>query len=183
MGRSAVKVIIFLGLLCLQFTKVTAADMSTTKRVAKNEWSATTLAFSNRDTANDQNTNVLFNVSGLKPGGYQVRTVRVKNDGAMKFGYSLKTEMTGGDENLCNNLEIKILENWQTKFDGAMKNLNLGGQVENAGSEDWIISLGLTNNDPSLSGKTCGFNLHFKTNTNGLSDEKKVESTVSSGSW
>ena len=175
--------IFFLGFLSLTFTKVTAADMSTTKTVAQNEWSVTTLAISSRDTASDQSTNVLFNISGLKPSGYQVRSVRVQNDGAMNTNYILSAEVTGGDKALCDNLEIKILKDWQVKYDGNLINLGISGQVVSLLNEDWVMVVGLNNKDKNLIDKTCIFNLWFKTNTNGLSDKKKVESTVSSGTW
>lgn len=183
MWRSVLRIVFFLGLLNLTFTKVTAADMSTTKTVAQNEWSVTTLAISSRDTASDQGTNVLFNISALKPGGYQVRSVRIQNDGAMNTAYNLSAEVTGGDKALCDNLDIKILKDWQVKYDGNLINLELNGQVANSSSEDWVMVVGLNNKDKNLIDKTCSFNLWFKTNTNGLSDKKKVESTVSSGTW
>lgn len=183
MWRSALKISVFFVLLNLLFTSTTDADMIVSKEIAKNEWAATTLDFSSRDTASGANTNLLFNTSGIRPGGFQIKAIRVQKDGVMSFDYQLSAEITGGDASFCGSLSMTILENWQKKYSGKLSELKVERKMEESGQNDWVLVLNFDSNDQALKNKSCNFNFVFKTKNTGFSDEEKVENQVNSGSW
>jgi hypothetical protein len=60
----------------------TNADFVFKKTIKNNQFSATTLDFSQLKTSNNSTVENLFNINGILPGGYQVNTLRIKNQGA-----------------------------------------------------------------------------------------------------
>ena len=183
MFLSGIKILLFLLILSLLFARTTDADMIVSREITMNEWSATTLEFSSRDTATGASTNLLFNVSGLKPGGFQVKAIRVQKDGKMNFDYVASTEIIGGDLAFCANLTITILENWQKKFSGKLSDLNIERKMTESGQNDWFFVISLDSNDSELKNKSCDFKFLFKTTGTGFKDEKSVENQISSGGW
>jgi len=183
MWRSALKILFFLFIMNLVFTGTTDADMIVTKEITQNEWSATTLEFSGRDTASGTATNLLFNTVGIRPGGYQIKAIRLQKDGKMDFDYDITSRITAGDPLFCSNLSITIMENWQKKYYGKIDSMSVTRKMEESGKNDWVIILSLDSNDSQNSNKSCSFDLIFKTNGTGFSDIKSVENQVSSGDW
>lgn len=174
--------IVFFGLmLCLLFTQTTDADMIVSKEIQSNQLQATTLDFSNRDTASSTKTNLLFNISGIRPGGYQVRAIRVQKDGKMDFNYELSAEIKSGDSVFCNKLVLTILENWQKKYEGKLVETKMVREMGQSGQNDWVLVVQMPDNITDWQNKNCGFDLVFKTLGKGFNNESKVENQVSSG--
>lgn len=183
MLQSVFKMLFFLIMLSFLFTGTTDADMIVNKEIQQNEWSATTLEFSGRDTVTGTNTNLLFNIAGILPGGFQIKAIRMKKDGRMDFDYVVSAEITGGDQTFCTSLNITILDNWQKKYSGKLENLLAEKKMEESGQNDWVFVISLDSKDVTIKNKSCNFNILFKTKGSGFNDEKKMENQASSGSW
>ena len=157
--------------------------MSVTKKLDANTWQATTLAFSNLDTASDQPTNSLFSLSSLRPGGFQVRSLRLHKDGQMNFNYRVKPEITGGNPALCQNLTFTLLQNWQKRYEGALPQVDTTFAMTDPGKDDWIAVVSLANQDRSLANQSCSFDLIFQSTGKGFADESRLQNQISTGSW
>lgn len=170
-------------MLNLLFVRTTDADMIVRREITQNQLAATTLDFSSRDTASGANTNLLFNTTGIRPGGFQIKAIRVQSDGQMNFDYQLSSDISNGENTLCSALNLTILENWQKKYSGKLSDLNIERKMEESGQNDWVLVIGLDSNSPDLKNISCNFNFVFKTTNKGFSDEERVENQVSSGTW
>lgn len=185
MGRLA-GLIVFLVALGLFFSQPTDADLSVSRSVAKNVLAASTLDFSKRDTANNEQEQTLFMVNGLVPGGFAVESLRIKNEGRIKFAYLMSVERRSGDEVVFNNLKIKILKNWQVIYEGLLKDLKIN--VKNSlETDDLVMILGLDSNADDLKDKQCDFYLVIRTDNENLGSnffvEQKIDNLVNVGKW
>lgn len=170
-------------------TKTTDADLVARDVILDNSWIAATLDFSNRNTANNAPTNFLFTTTNIQPGGFDVKAVRVKNDGQLQLQYQAKAVQTSGDDPFCQALEITVIKDWQKSYQGSLSNFSLESTIPQASHDDWIIMVKLNQNSLDLINKSCDFNLIFETKKNndkenlGFSDEEILENHLSSGSW
>lgn len=170
-------------------TGTTSADLYDTQIISGNKFSATTLAFSHRDTANNSATSSLFNITGLIPGGFKVEGVRIHKDGKMSFKYRIKNVKTTGDDNFCGSLNLTVLKNWQTKYNGRLSDFILDADIGGNDIDDWIFYINLPNNDTVLINKTCDFNFVFRTwknnpdETKGFFDQEILTNHITSGVW
>ncbi len=165
-------------------TRLTDADLTDQEKIAANNFHASTLDFANQSTANNSPKSLLFNVSGLVPGGFQVETVRVKRKGNLGFRYQLKPESLAGDAVLCQALEVMILVDWQVKYTGKLTDLNYQADInEKTDHEDLVVVLKLLDNNQVLMAKTCGFNFKLatvdETDGSSFSDEETLTNQVS----
>lgn len=183
------KVFLLLFLVLLVFTQATDADLFDQEIIPGHTWSALTLDFSQRDTANNLPLSLLFNISGLQPDGFQVRSVRIKKDGSLDFHYRILSVKTAGNDPLCDSLLITIMKDWQIISEGHLVDLSLDLNIDGRDRDDLIFFLSLEDDTISLTNKVCDFNLVFKTwreypeNTSGFTDEEVLENHVSTGSW
>ena len=69
----------------LMITETTSADIFAERVIRQNRLQATTLSFSDRNTANNIQIYNLFSLMGLLPGGFDIKAVRIKKDGRMSF--------------------------------------------------------------------------------------------------
>lgn len=183
---AGIKVCLVLIPLSLVFTKTTDADMIDSKTIPNNKWEATTLDFSNRDTANDQVTNLLFNTSGLVRGGFAVKSIRVKKDGQLNFKYQIMSSMTAGDKNLCDNLNIDLYRNWIKVKSNVVDSFSYEIALSSEGIDDWVMVTRLLGDEKQLMGKECDFELKFSTVTDqvgGFFAERSLENRITTGSW
>ena len=125
---------------------------------------------------------VLIDVDGIRPGGFQVRAMKLKNDGGMGFKYSMGVEIKG-ESVLCDALKMRVMYDWQTKYFGRLNEVNLQGNLSSTKAEDWVVVISLDNNEIGLSEKNCDFNLLVNSDTNHLSDRAILENHISSGMW
>ncbi|OIO18199.1 hypothetical protein AUJ29_00385 [Candidatus Kuenenbacteria bacterium CG1_02_38_13] len=180
--------LLILGLFLLN-TGHTDADIFAERTVRGNAFTATTLDFSQRHSANNSQLNLMFNTQGYLPEGFDLRGLRIKKEGKMDFRYRIKTVIKNGDTNFCNSLSLQLIQNWQAKYQGRLVDLNIDAAIPTSGIENWIAYLNLENNDARLKNKTCEFDFVFKayrTNPDiktGFWAEKVVNNNVSSGTW
>lgn len=138
----------------------TNADFVYKKTIKDNQFSATTLDFSQLKTTNNSPVEKLFNINGILPGGYQVDTLRIKNQSKTQFNYSLSFEKNNGDDNFCKNLEIEFLKDGQSFYQGPLVNLNLDNSIsQDRLFADWLIYIKLKDNYLSTQSNYCEFNL------------------------
>lgn len=175
--------------LILIFSEVTTADLSVQLIAEDNKMSATTLQLSARDTSNENETPYLFKTQGMINDGFDIESIRIKKDGYLDFNYQIKAIKTNGDDNFCNALQLKIMQNDKFIYNGKLFEINNSKFINSNGKDDWIFLLFLNNNDDQLKNKTCEFEFNFKTwrknanETGGFKDNVKVINFVSSGNW
>lgn len=168
---------------------VTSADLSVEIIALGNQMSATTLQLSTLETSNEINLPSLFQISGFVPGGFSVKSLRLKKDAALDFNYQLKSIKVNGDDNLYQALNLKVMQKDKFIYQGKLSELNLSQTINKIGKDDWIFFISLDQDDSRLSNKSCEFAFDFKTyrdnpdETGGLKDEIKVINYISSGNW
>jgi len=183
------KLVFFVFVVMLAITKLTDADLNDQEKISQNEFQASTLDFANQDTANNTPQSLLFNVSGLVPGGFRVGSVRVAQKGELGFRYRLTAKNFAGDISLCRELEVMILKDWQVVADVKLDQLNLEGELlADQAYQDLVLVLKLVNSSSSLQAKSCGFNLKVATIDDPAGsafsdDEVLVNQVVTAASW
>lgn len=170
----------------LMFSDVTSADLYVEVSAKDNNMKATTLQMSTLETSNENNLQSLFQIIGLVPGGFGVKTVRIKKDGIQNFNYQLKSIKVNGDDGLYNGLNLKIMQKDKFIFQGKLSELNQGKTIDSNGKDDWIFFISLDKDVPQSLNKSCEFVFYFKTyrnnldETGGLKDEIKLSNFISS---
>lgn len=144
----------------LMLIKPTNADFVSSKSIKNNQFSATTLDFSKLKTTNESTIETLFNIDQLLPGGYQVNTLRIKNQGKSELKYNISFQKKSGDDNFCRHLKINLSKNNQIFYQGDLVNLNLNDSFsKDLNFTDWLITLSLDKNYLSNQTLNCQFNL------------------------
>ncbi|OGJ15750.1 MAG: hypothetical protein A2632_02230 [Candidatus Pacebacteria bacterium RIFCSPHIGHO2_01_FULL_46_16] len=186
--KQAARLLLVAAVLLL-FSQVTDADLLDREVVSANVVRATTLDFSNLDTANETSKSLFFSVQGMIPSGFQVETVRIKNEGELAVAYQLSATQTAGDGALCSALQLKVLSDWQTEYSGTLTGLSYETTVLEGQKSDLIFALSLDDTTASLSNNTCAFNIRVAslTTINGediqFTDEEVLQNQVSTGTW
>lgn len=171
------------------FSSATSADLSVEVVAKDNQISATTLQMSTLETSNETNLPSLFQVSGLIPGGFSVKALRLKKDAALNFNYQIKSIKINGDDDLYQSLNLKIMQKDKFIYQGKLSDLDRGQTINPVGKDDWIFFVSLDQEISPLTNKTCEFVFDFKTyrdhpdEIGGLKDEIKVTNYISSGNW
>ena len=165
----------------------TNADFVHKTTIKNNQMSVTTFDFSQLKTTNNSNVDNLFNIDGISSGGYQVNTLRLKNQGSTKLNYSVNFEKINGDDNFCRQLEISFIKDNQFQYNGPLVGLNLLSSIDtNQKFTDWLVYLKLKDNYLNNKPEFCEFNLvidGFNLDPNqksGFKYKKTIRSLVSS---
>lgn len=154
------RLLFLLFMLSLILVSPTNADFVFKKTIKNNQFSATTLDFSKLKTSNNSNVESLFNINGILAGGYQVDSLRIKNQGSAQFNYVLSFEKINGDDVFCQNLEINLIKDGQSQYNGLLVDLNLNSNLNsNQSFSDWLVYLKLKDNYLSSKPEFCDFNL------------------------
>lgn len=172
-------------------TRNTSADLVAERKISGNSFAVTTLSFLNINTANFSQLVQFFNTTGIVPGGFDARTVRIEKDGKMDVQYSLQAQKKGGDDSFCNALDLKIARrDLSTLYDGPLFELSRQDTLSDDDLEEWIVMLEFDHRDENLKGKQCDFDLYMRTyrddpneSLNGLYATRTLTSSVTSGTW
>lgn len=166
----------------------TAADIFAERTVSRNKISAITLDFSTLSSSQESGIAKLFD-SSFQPGGFDLKAIRIKGMASNDFKYRIKAVKTGGDDLLCNNLEVEILNRrFSRKFSGRLLDLDLAAENDN-NLQDWIFMISLDSNDPELKNKSCQFDLDIKTyhdnpaESGGIYAQRILSNNISTGTW
>ena len=171
-------------------TNITSADVFAERRVVNNILVATTLSFSELHTARNSRISTLFSVSGIQPGGFEVKAIRIRNDGKMNLKYTARVQKIGGDTTFCNTLILESTRNKQPIYNGPLLSFDGTSPLKNNEKDDWVFFVDLEQNSASLQNKMCEFNFIFSSYKNdpqeqrmGFFAEGAVANTIESGNW
>lgn len=172
-------------------TRNTSADLVAERKISGNSFAVTTLSFLNVNTANFSQLVQFFNTTGIVPGGFDARTVRIEKDGQMDVKYSLQAQKKSGDDSFCQALNLKIARrDLSTIYEGPLLSLSKQDTLEDGDLEEWIILLEFDHRDEDLKGKQCDFDLYMRTYRNdpnesltGIHATRTLTSSVTSGTW
>jgi len=144
----------------LMLIKPTNADFVSSQSIKNNQFSATTFDFSKLRTTNESTMETLFNIDQLLPGGYQVNTLRIKNQGKSELKYNISFQKQSGDDNFCRHLKINLSKDNQIFYQGDLVDLNLNDSFpKDLNFTDWLITLSLDKNYLSNQTSNCQFSL------------------------
>lgn len=170
----------------LTFTLYTSADLRA-QRIVPVKFIATTLSFGQQHTANNSPIDSLFNTVGIRPGGFDVKAVRIQKTGKMNMKYRLTMIKTGGSDLFCNELNLQVLYKGTQKYEGKLKDVAIDSQLQGTERDDWIFFVSFDNENPSLKNKNCEFDFQFKTyrdnpseQTTGFYAIKKIGNVITS---
>jgi len=183
-------ILIGLGLWMLH-TGTTSADLVAERKVQGNTFSMTTLSFVDIDTANFAQLINFFTTSGIVPGGFDARTVRIEKDGELDVQYNLQVIKTGGDDPFCQALELQIVRRDLTEvYNGKLLDLSIQDRLMDGDIEEWIFFLSFNDTFENLKQKSCNFDVYMRTYRNdpheeikGIHAKRTLKNTVTSGTW
>jgi hypothetical protein len=170
-------------------SQATDADLLDREVISMNTLRAATVDLNTLDTANNTQKSFFFNIQGLVPGGFQVNSVRIKNDGELDMMIAVSTKDTTGSSALCSALELKVLENWQSVYDNALGSFSYNTSIQAGEAEDLVFAVRLTSPDTTAAATTCAFNFVVETTqeagggTIRFKDEELLQNQVATGSW
>lgn len=171
----------------LLLTENTDADLIDKESIVDNSIAATTLDFSTRDTANNSQKTLFFNIQGMVKGGFQVGSVRINNDGALPITFNMQAQQTGGDQQVCSSLKLRLFKNWQAVEEAALTDFKYQSSIKTQESQDLILSLELPTTSAAPAHSNCLFTIAIKTLTEEspdavrFFDEEVLENQVTTG--
>lgn len=169
----------------------TNSFLSDTENSSGNIFTASTLDFSPRNPLDDGIlVSPLFSLDGLSPSASQVKNFRVQSDGSIDSKYQVFASRTGGDDALCNALQIQASRAGEVKYSGPLLGLIFAPlTLPASGSDNWTFTVSLNNDSPSLQNKSCNFDFSFESRqissdgTWGLTDREIISNSFSTGVW
>lgn len=170
-------------------SQATDADLLDREVIAMNTLRATTVDLTTLDTANSTQKSMFFNIQGLLSGGFQVNSVRIKNDGELNLVVKNTAQNLTGSSDLCNALKLKVLKNWQSVYDGPLSNFSYQSDIQAGEAEDLVFSVRLDTASTALTAQNCSFNFLVESiqeaggGTIRLSDTETLQNQVATGSW
>lgn len=182
----ALKLTLFLLAVIVAHAQFTDADLFDQESVKENSMQATTLDFAAVDTVNQTGRSLFFSVSGLLPSGFQVESVRIKNEGRMEFPFAVTVQRTGGSELLCTRLNMRVFRDWKEIYSGSLLGADLRGELNATEPwEDLVFVVFLDSKEPALKQQTCAFSFLFasQAQTSFFRDTERLENIVNTGTW
>jgi len=177
---------VFLISIFLTYTLYTSADLRA-QRIIPVTFTATTLSFDQQHTANQAPLDSLFNTNGIRPGGFDVKAIRIQKTGKMNMKYHLSMVKTGGSDPFCNELQLQVLYKGSQKYLGKLKDVAINSELKGTERDDWIFFVSFDNENVSLKNKNCEFDFQFKTyrldpseQPSGFYAIKKLSNTITS---
>ena len=113
----------------------------------------------------------------------------IANDGSLGFQYTIGTTNTTGDADLCNYLTLNASLNGSSIYNSSLSSFSTTAQnYSNPSDWNFVVTLPSGATD-SLQDKTCNFKFTFSgwqeslSSTEGFSDTKQINGTITSGHW
>lgn len=83
---------------------------------------------------------VLFDVPNMKPGDWAERSIRVNNEGAAKFLYTMSSEFADGSKKLYEALTLEVRDQDRVLYKGSLEGFTkLQGRTLSAGQSEQLI--------------------------------------------
>lgn len=185
-----IKILLPLVILSLSLAASAKAYFSDEEKLTDIKLTAGSIDFSLRDGNGDVISLPLFNVSQIKPGFSEVKTIRVVKEGSLDFRYGVKANKTSGDDVLCSALKIKAKLDGVEKYYGSLADFDLSyAATITSGEDSWSFEIKLDDASASVRDKMCNFDLVFKgwqTSSDGnwgFTDIESLSNSISSGTW
>jgi len=175
-----------MGFLIISATvSLTDADLSDEERVVGNRATATTIDLGSRSTVNRGFVNILFQSIGLVSGGFDVRSLRLTDDGKTTFEYGIGFQQIGGSQTACRALDLTVnTRNGDELYKGKLSEINIRKKFGGGKATDLVLFLDYPG---GANGLSCQFDLVIKTyrekqGSGGLRDEERLTNLVTLGS-
>ena len=173
------------------FANAVGGGFSDEENSTGNTFSASTLFFSVTDNDGNSLQPPYFDISDMKPGDSQSKTIKIKKGGIEDFKYNITFNKNDGDEWFCNGLKIETKLEGTTLYNGDLSALTIDPRptISSGGTDQWEIIISLSNSSGDLRSKSCSFDLVFKgwqTNSDGgwgFTDKHAIGNSVSTGTW
>ncbi len=179
--------VIFITALFAGYSDFTDADLFDEEVVSPHSLQATTLDFSQLNSATEQDTSLLFSISDMKYTGLAVESVRIKNTGQQSTPFTLSTRQTGGTAAVCVNLQLKIFKNWAAVYSGPLLEAHFSDVLPSGSAAlDYVFALELPGSESELMNSSCHFAFDFstqRTEEDHFSDTEVLQNTVTTGAW
>lgn len=164
----------------------TSADIFAERNIANNKLAAISIDIKLLNTTNNNQTSLLFNTSDFEYGGFDVKSIRVKNPSDLDFNYLITGSVKIEKEEFCKNLKIKIYDNkFILKQEASILDLNTKSFIKQKNTEDLVIFLTLENNTSADTQKIgyCEFAINFKSDLSNskISASREIVNTVFMG--
>lgn len=176
--------------LLLMYTQATDADLIDVETIADNTFNAIQMDVANLSTANESQRTQLFSEVGFLPGGFQVESLRIANEGDVEFTTSITTQLTTSHEGLCPALDLVVMNNYKKIYDDSLQGFSLQRTVGVDSNDDLVFFISLPEASDSLKNTTCNFNfvvtiIDQETGQQrpGLWDVEVVQSSITTGTW
>lgn len=154
-------IILSAGLLLL-LSGSTSADLNAEKSQKNNYFQATTLSFSGRSTVSLASISWFFTTADLKPGGYDIRPLKVQQDGKLDFNLAITAVQTGGDDGLCRALQLKVMQDWNPVYQGNLLDFSLTRTIAGGKTGDLVFVISLPASQTGLEGRQCAFDFRMR---------------------
>jgi predicted transport protein len=176
---------LILGLIFTPITHCYYADIEDTNQ---NTFAAQSLNFALTNVSGDEISQNLFD-NELVDGEEATQKVIIEKTGTLGFKYDISVTKTGGDDNLCDKLQVGI----ERDGVGGIYNddlLNLDPTLDLSGNADEIsFRIYINNADAELQDKKCEFDIEFEAkqkniSSGGFSFSKTItNNTIETGWW
>lgn len=168
----------------------TTADIFAERLVRNNQFKVITLDFLSIASYNQTKIDNLFDTNQILPNGYDIKSIRIKNESTQDLKYITKIKSIGNNDILCKNLNLEITDRtFKNIYTGQLLNMSLNKVLEINQTEDWIFIISLDNNLNTLSNKTCEFEIEIKSyrdesnESGGIYAKRIIRNTITSGQW
>ena len=160
------------------------------RAVIDNIFSVISLDITTRKSFNNEIRSKLFDDEGFLPGGFDVASIKVKNDSDHNIKYNVRVEIANGDIGLCDALHAKVYSSDMTlKYSGTLTDMYFNSSLGARDSFGFIFLLSFDSFDSSLTEKMCEFDIDVKTYRNdpnegtGIYAQRYVGNTITTGNW
>lgn len=179
MKKAILNLILLLNLSLLPLFSVTNASFFDNEIAYLPTLTASSLDFELIDQVGNPITE-LFNEDWWTNDAPVEEKVVVKNLGSQTFSYYPAFVFKNGESQVCKGLRLTANRDSVDVYAGQLNELtvpSLAAQL--TGTEDlWIFTLENTNDDTSIQGKTCEFELKFSTVGSGFSDTETLSNSI-----
>lgn len=179
--------LLFITALFAGYSDFTDADLFDEEVITPHSLQATTLDFSQLNSATEQATSLLFSISDMKYTGLAVESIRIKNSGQEGSPFTLSTRQTGGTAAVCINLQLKIFKNWTQVYAGPLLEAHFSDTLPTGSAAlDYVFALELPGAESELMNASCHFAFDFSTQRtpeDHFFDTEVLQNTVTTGTW
>ncbi len=181
MKKTLIKLLLLVLLPLIPLMSISNAQYHDTEKAAGNYFAASSLDFELRNQENHVQTEPFFDLKKIKIGNVSEKSITVVNKGQMDLTYYPAFDYTDGSMAVCNALELTAARDGDTVYTGTLADFTMStASAALTGTDDsWKFTLVNHDDAVTLQGKTCEFDIVFKSVDTGFSDTETLTNTVS----